>query len=51
MAGEMCTKCRKQMVLVKRWFQCSGCRAYFCPSCMDRYCMYCRAEVKQVKNQ
>ena len=46
MAGELCEKCKKIMARVSKWFQCSGCRALFCPSCMDRSCFFCKAPVK-----
>ena len=44
---EACAKCRKNMVFANRWFQCSKCKVWFCPSCMDRYCLFCRGEVLQ----
>lgn len=50
MAGELCDKCRKPMARANRWFKCSGakCGAWFCPSCMDRRCLFCREAVDQV---
>ncbi|MFH1726030.1 MAG: hypothetical protein ABII00_15590 [Elusimicrobiota bacterium] len=49
MAREICEKCRKPMAANKRWFQCSKCHAWFCPSCMDRFCLFCRAPVNQIQ--
>ena len=48
MANETCDKCRKPMARQKRWFRCSKCKAWFCPSCMDRFCLFCKAKVDQV---
>jgi len=45
MPNEVCQKCRKAMALVRKWFQCKKCSAWFCPSCMDRFCLFCRGEV------
>jgi len=36
------------MALVKKWFQCTNCQSIFCPSCMDRFCLFCRAAVKPI---
>ncbi|MBI5243676.1 MAG: hypothetical protein HY922_08350 [Elusimicrobia bacterium] len=47
MANEACAKCCKKMASVKRWFQCTKCGAWFCPSCMDRFCLFCRGPVEE----
>ena len=48
MSDPACEKCRKSMSKANRWFQCTKCRAFFCPSCMDRFCLLCRGKVDQV---
>lgn len=48
MSAESCAKCNKAMARVTRWFQCAGCRAWFCPSCMDRFCLFCKGAVRDV---
>lgn len=45
MEEEICAKCRRHGAQVKKWYQCSSCGAWFCPSCMDRRCLFCRAAV------
>jgi hypothetical protein len=47
MAGECCAKCRKKLAWLKRWFQCSKCGAWFCVSCTDRFCMFCKGAVEE----
>ncbi len=47
MGSEVCAKCNKQMARVPRWFQCGKCKAWFCPSCMDRFCLFCKGAVQQ----
>jgi len=47
MAGEICAKCRKPMAQIKKCFKCGSCGAWFCPSCMDRFCMFCKGAVKE----
>jgi len=49
MSRENCDKCRKPLALVSKWYRCEKCQAWFCPSCMDRFCMFCRGAVKQVE--
>lgn len=44
-----CAKCNKAMAQFKKWFRCSGCEVWYCPSCMDRYCMLCKAATQQVE--
>ena len=48
MTHESCQKCRKSMAKANRWFQCTQCSAFFCPSCMDRFCLLCKGKVDQV---
>ena len=36
------------MATIKKWFQCSDCRSFFCPSCMDRFCLFCRKPVREI---
>jgi hypothetical protein len=48
MADSFCAKCNKSMAVVPRWFKCSKCESWFCPSCMDRSCLFCRAAVQEV---
>ena len=47
MALEKCAKCSRLMVTAKRWFRCTKCKAWFCLSCMDRFCYYCRGAVQE----
>lgn len=47
MVKDACGKCNKPMARVSKWFQCSGCQALFCPSCMDRFCLFCKGPVKE----
>ncbi|MFH2202870.1 MAG: hypothetical protein ABIJ96_07135 [Elusimicrobiota bacterium] len=45
---EPCGKCHKIMAHFKKWFRCDKCGVWYCPSCMDRYCMLCKGPTKQV---
>ena len=47
MPGEACAKCNRSMATANRKFKCSKCAAQFCPSCMDRFCLFCKGAVKQ----
>jgi len=47
MVAEKCTKCHKLMALCTKWFQCEKCQAWFCPSCMDRFCLFCKGAVQE----
>lgn len=49
MAGERCNKCQKLLALVSKWYKCSKCGAWFCPSCMDRFCLFCKGAVEQTE--
>ncbi|MBI5208512.1 MAG: hypothetical protein HY927_00900 [Elusimicrobia bacterium] len=42
-----CHKCHKPLRGAKKFYRCSGCQAYFCPSCMDRFCLFCKATLKE----
>lgn len=48
MAYEKCSKCSCMMELKPKWFQCTGCKALFCPSCMDRFCLWCKKPTKDI---
>lgn len=47
MAVDACAKCNKPMERVPKWFKCAKCAAWFCPSCMDRFCFFCKGAVKE----
>ncbi|MFA6093222.1 MAG: hypothetical protein WCU88_11070 [Elusimicrobiota bacterium] len=47
MADNSCAKCRKNLASTRKSFRCTRCKAYFCPSCMDRFCLFCRAPVEK----
>ncbi|MFA6004240.1 MAG: hypothetical protein WC881_09245 [Elusimicrobiota bacterium] len=48
---EICSKCRKKLDFGLKRYQCAACGAWFCPSCMDRHCFFCKGEVKDVPAQ
>lgn len=41
-----CAKCNKVLARVSKSYQCSKCGAFFCPSCMDRFCLFCKGSVQ-----
>ncbi len=44
--AEACAKCNKDMARVAKKFRCSKCQSWFCPSCMDRFCLFCKGPVQ-----
>lgn len=46
MPAAKCDKCSKSLSLVSKWYRCKICTSWFCPSCMDRYCRFCKGEVE-----
>ncbi|MBI3552930.1 MAG: hypothetical protein HY077_10480 [Elusimicrobia bacterium] len=46
--ADACGKCNKLMALIPKWFRCTKCESWFCPSCMDRFCLFCKAPVVPV---
>jgi hypothetical protein len=47
MSEAICAKCNKAMARVPRWFKCEKCGSWFCPSCMDRFCLFDKGAVKE----
>lgn len=49
MIDDKCSKCNRLLTAASKRHQCSRCKAWFCPSCMDRYCLFCKGEVQRVQ--
>ena len=44
----VCAKCNRLMGGIKKWYQCTKCKVWFCPSCMDRFCLFCKGAVREI---
>ncbi|MBI5622295.1 MAG: hypothetical protein HY924_00805 [Elusimicrobia bacterium] len=51
MAETTCHKCRKSLKGAVKFYRCSSCKAYFCPSCMDRSCLFCKGSLMEYSAQ